>query len=82
MTAPRQQVSNAGSAATSITFDLSQFTVASSGTLQLLTGAETASNTPAAPQAILPQSSSITTGKTFTYNAPAFSVSVITTTTS
>ncbi|KAM5533877.1 hypothetical protein V8D89_012417 [Ganoderma adspersum] len=74
------KVSNAGSSAASITFDLSQFsTIASSGTLQLLTGAETASNTPAAPQAILPQSSSITTGKTFTYNAPAFSVSVITT---
>ncbi|PIL27574.1 hypothetical protein GSI_10725 [Ganoderma sinense ZZ0214-1] len=77
------KVANAGSVAASVTFDLSQFsTVAGSGTLQLLTGAETASNTPDAPQAILPQSSSITAGKTFTYNAPAFSVSVITTTTS
>nr|VWO95994.1 Tetrahydroxynaphthalene reductase (EC (T4HN reductase) (THNR) [Ganoderma boninense] len=76
------KVANAASAAASVTFDLSQFsTVSGSGTLQVLTGAETASNTPGAPQAILPQSSSINTGKNFTYNAPAFSVSVITTTT-
>ncbi|KAI1785451.1 glycoside hydrolase family 51 protein [Ganoderma leucocontextum] len=76
------KVANAGTASASITFDLTQFsTVASSGTLQLLTGADTASNTPAAPQTVVPQSSTITTGRTFTYNAPAFSVSVITTTT-
>ena len=61
---------------------MSQFdTVANLGTLQILTGAETASNTPASPQAVVPQSSSITTGKSFIYNAPAFSVSVIATTT-
>ncbi|KAI1798142.1 glycoside hydrolase [Ganoderma leucocontextum] len=33
------------------------------------------------PQTILPQLSNVTTGTTFTYNAPAFSISVITTTT-
>ncbi|TBU48917.1 glycoside hydrolase [Dichomitus squalens] len=76
------KVANAGNASASITFDMSQFsTVASSGTLQLLTGPETASNTPEAPQTILPETSTISTGKSFTYNASAFSVSVITTTT-
>ncbi|OJT01748.1 hypothetical protein TRAPUB_7804 [Trametes pubescens] len=76
------KIANAGSTAQSITFSLTQFsTVSSTGTLQVLTGAETASNTPQAPNAVVPQTSTITTGKTFTYNAPAFSVSVITVTT-
>ena len=79
---PPRQVANAGNASASITFDLSQFhRVARSGTLQLLTGDGTASNTPDAPLTVVQQSSRITTGKTFTYEAPAFSVSVITTTT-
>ncbi|TFK90312.1 glycoside hydrolase family 51 protein [Polyporus arcularius HHB13444] len=76
------KVANAGSATASLTFDLSQFsTVAGTGTLQQLTGAQTASNTPAAPNTVTPKTSSITTGKSFTFNAPAFSVSVITVTT-
>ncbi|KAI0372021.1 glycoside hydrolase family 51 protein [Pilatotrama ljubarskyi] len=76
------KVANAGASAQSITFQLTQFSsVSSTGTLQLLTGAETASNTPEAPQTVVPKTSSIRTGKTFTYNAPAFSVSVITVTT-
>ncbi|KAI0360609.1 glycoside hydrolase family 51 protein [Trametes cingulata] len=76
------KVANAGSSAESLTFQLTQFSsVSNTGTLQLLTGPETASNTPAAPQTVVPKTSSIRTGKTFTYNAPAFSVSVITVTT-
>ncbi|KAI0711223.1 glycoside hydrolase [Earliella scabrosa] len=76
------KVANAGSAAASLTFDLSQFsTVASSGTLQVLTGAQSASNTPAAPNTITPKTSTLSTGRSFTYGAPAFSVSVITVTT-
>ncbi|KAH9896932.1 glycoside hydrolase [Cubamyces lactineus] len=76
------KVANAGSSAESITFQLTQFgTVSGSGTLQLLTGSETASNTPEAPETVVPKTSTIRTGKTFTYNAPAFSVSVITVTT-
>ncbi|CDO70623.1 hypothetical protein BN946_scf184748.g21 [Trametes cinnabarina] len=76
------KVANAGSSAESITFQLNQFgSVASAGTLQLLTGAETASNTPDAPETIVPKTSTIRTGKSFTYDAPAFSVSVITVTT-
>ncbi|PIL37709.1 hypothetical protein GSI_01403 [Ganoderma sinense ZZ0214-1] len=74
------KVANAGNASASITFDLTQFgTVSRAGTLQLLTGGATASNTPEAPLTVVPQSSNIATGKTFTYNPPAFSVSVITT---
>ncbi|KAH9941309.1 glycoside hydrolase family 51 protein [Epithele typhae] len=73
------KVANAGSSAQSLTFDLSQFaTVASSGTLKLLTGNQTASNTPTAPNTITPKTSTIATGKSFAYSAPAFSVSVIT----
>ncbi|KAH9852567.1 glycoside hydrolase family 51 protein [Lenzites betulinus] len=76
------KIANAGSTAQSLTLDLTQFaSVSTSGTLQVLTGAETASNTPAAPNTVVPKTSTITTGKTFTYNAPAFSVSVITLTT-
>lgn len=82
LTAHPVQIANAGNAAQSLTFSLTQFgTVSSTGTLQVLTGAETASNTPQAPNAVVPKTSTITTGKTFTYNAPAFSVSVITVTT-
>ena len=54
------------------------FNIASSGTLQLLTGTPTASNTPANPTLFAPVSSTISTGSTFNYNAPAVSVSVIT----
>ncbi|KAI0635237.1 glycoside hydrolase family 51 protein [Trametes polyzona] len=76
------KIANAGSSAQSLTFQLTQFSsVSSTGTLQVLTGPETASNTPEAPQAVVPKTSTIGTGKTFTYNAPAFSVSVITVTT-
>ncbi|KAI0674371.1 glycoside hydrolase family 51 protein [Trametes maxima] len=76
------KVANAGNAAQSLTFELSQFgSVSSSGTVQVLTGPETASNTPEAPNTVVPKTSTIRTGKSFTYNAPAFSVSVITVTT-
>ncbi|KAI9063568.1 glycoside hydrolase family 51 protein [Trametes sanguinea] len=76
------KVANAGSSAESITFELTQFSsVSNTGTLQQLTGPETASNTPDAPETILPKTSTIRTGKTFTFSAPAFSVNVITVTT-
>ncbi|KAI0826549.1 glycoside hydrolase family 51 protein [Trametes gibbosa] len=76
------KIANAGSTAESLTFQLTQFSsVSASGTLQVLTGPETASNTPTSPAAVVPKTSTIGTGKTFTYNAPAFSVSVITLTT-
>ncbi|KAI0777744.1 glycoside hydrolase family 51 protein [Trametes elegans] len=73
------KVANAGNAAQSVSLDLSQFSsVANTGTLELLTGPETASNTPEAPGTVVPKTSTISTGKAFTYDAPAFSVGVIT----
>lgn len=71
------KVANSGSGSASLAFVLPFNTVASTGTLQLLTGPETASNTPAAPNTVVPTTSTITTGKTIDYTAPPFSVSVI-----
>lgn len=45
---------------------------------QVLTGAANASNTPTTPNLVVPKNSTISTGKTFSYTAPAFSVSVLT----
>lgn len=72
------QVSNTVGTVAPLTFVLPFGTVSTTGTLQLLSGAMTASNSPTTPNAVAPVTSSITTGKTFNYNAPAFSVSVIT----
>ncbi|KAJ4482286.1 glycoside hydrolase family 51 protein [Lentinula aciculospora] len=63
--------------ASNITFQL-PFAVENTATVQLLTGAETDSNTPTAPNTVAPQSNTITVGDTFTYNAPGFSVSALT----
>ena len=52
--------------------------VASSGTLQLLHGAPNSSNTPQNPTLVTPQTSTITTGKTFNYTALSYSLGVIT----
>ncbi|KAF8189372.1 arabinofuranosidase [Pholiota molesta] len=71
------KVSNTASSAATITFQL-PFSVATSGTLQLLTGTATASNTPTSPNLFAPVTSTITAGQTFNYSAPAVSVSVIT----
>jgi alpha-L-arabinofuranosidase len=58
-------------------FNLPFTNVASSATLQVLEGAQTASNTPEAPNTVVPTTSTISTGKTINYTAPGFSVSVI-----
>ncbi|KJA18790.1 glycoside hydrolase family 51 protein [Hypholoma sublateritium FD-334 SS-4] len=71
------KVSNTAASAAPLTFVL-PFSISSSGTLQLLTGTATASNTPTNPTLFAPVSSTISTGSTFNYNAPAVSVSVIT----
>jgi alpha-L-arabinofuranosidase len=70
-------VSNTVGTAAPLVFKLPFNNVASSGTLQILQGAETASNTPEQPNLIAPVTSTISTGKTLNYNAPGFSVSVI-----
>ncbi|KAH8083330.1 glycoside hydrolase family 51 protein [Cristinia sonorae] len=72
------KISNTVATAAAMTFQLPFNTVASTGSLQQLHGAQTASNTPAQPQLIVPVTSSIPTGKTFDFNAPGFSVNVIT----
>ncbi|KAF9003408.1 arabinofuranosidase [Cyathus striatus] len=72
------KVSNTATASTSITFQLPWTTVSSTGTAQILTGNPTGSNTPTSPNQFAPVNSTITTGKTFSFNAPAVSVSVLT----
>ncbi|PCH44947.1 glycoside hydrolase family 51 protein [Wolfiporia cocos MD-104 SS10] len=71
-------VNTAGSAS-DVIFDLSSFSsVSDVGSLQLLTGSETTSNSPETPNAAIPVTSSITTGSTFNYNVPGYSISAIT----
>ncbi|PPR04586.1 hypothetical protein CVT24_012014 [Panaeolus cyanescens] len=61
----------------SLTFDLPFNTVSSTGTAEVLTGAAAAANNPSNPNAVRPVTSTISTGKSFTYNAPALSFTVI-----
>ncbi|KAJ7716262.1 alpha-L-arabinofuranosidase C-terminus-domain-containing protein [Mycena maculata] len=72
------KVSNTVGTTAPLTFVLPFATVANTGTAQVLTGAATASNTPTTPNLVVPKNSTIPTGKTFSYNAPGFSVSVLT----
>ncbi|KAI0088820.1 glycoside hydrolase family 51 protein [Irpex rosettiformis] len=71
------KVANTVGTAAQLVFQLPFNNVASSGTLQQLTGSQTASNTPEQPNLISPITSTISTGKTINFNAPGFSVSVI-----
>ncbi|KAH8083329.1 glycoside hydrolase family 51 protein [Cristinia sonorae] len=72
------KISNTVATAAEMSFRLPFRTVESKGTLQQLHGGQTASNTPAQPHLVVPVTSSIRTGKTFNFNAPGFSVNVIT----
>ncbi|KAJ3777495.1 arabinofuranosidase [Lentinula raphanica] len=74
------KVVNTIGTASNVTFQL-PFPVEGTATLQLLTGAETDSNTPTSPNTVQPQTSTITVDQTFAYNAPGFSVSVLSLTT-
>ncbi|KAJ3854007.1 glycoside hydrolase family 51 protein [Lentinula lateritia] len=71
------KVVNTVGTVSNVTFQL-PFSVEDTVTVQLLTGAETDSNTPTTPNMITPQHSSLTVGETFAYTAPGFSVSVLT----
>lgn len=71
------KVANAGTEGASIAFSL-PFSVSSTGNMEVLSGAMTESNTPSAPATIVPKTSSFRAGKSFTFDAPAFSVSVLT----
>ncbi|EIW86263.1 glycoside hydrolase family 51 protein [Coniophora puteana RWD-64-598 SS2] len=59
-----------------INFQLST-AVGTSGQVTVLTGDPKASNTPANPTTVVPTSKGITVGQTFSYTAPAWSLSVI-----
>ena len=59
-------------------FNLAFGDVANSGTLQLLHGSPTSSNTPEKPNLIALQTSTIATGKLSDYTAPSYSLGVIT----
>ncbi|KAG6837456.1 hypothetical protein H0H93_008999 [Arthromyces matolae] len=76
--APLLNVSNTIATVTPVTFVLPFSTVASTATLQVIQGSANTSNNPTTPNAAVPVTSTINTAKTFTYNAPGFSVSVIT----
>lgn len=74
------QISNTAETVTSVEFDLplSFTTVASTGTAQVLSGAAGTSNTPLLPYAAVPVTNGIMTGRSFTYETPGYSVSVLT----
>ncbi|TFK66343.1 alfa-L-arabinofuranosidase precursor [Pluteus cervinus] len=72
------KIANTAGTSAPLTFNLPFNTVASSGTAQVLTGTATRSNTPTAPNDIVPVTRSVTTGKSLNYTAPGYSVSVLT----
>ncbi|KAF7291896.1 Alpha-L-AF-C domain-containing protein [Mycena indigotica] len=72
------KISNSAAASQDLTFVLPFESVSSVGSLELLTGAATTSNTPAAPDLIAPVASRIPVGTIFNYTAPATSFSIIT----
>ncbi|KAF9476812.1 alfa-L-arabinofuranosidase precursor [Pholiota conissans] len=71
------KISNVASTEAFLSFVLPFHHVSTTGTLQLLTGNATASNTPTTPNLFAPVTSTISTGQTFNFTAPAVSVSVI-----
>ena len=78
LTSTSSKISNVAAAEAPVTFALPFKHVASTGTVQVLTGPATDSNTPENPNLIVPVNSTVHTGKTFTYTAPPVSVNVLT----
>ncbi|TFY83798.1 hypothetical protein EWM64_g208 [Hericium alpestre] len=79
-TSPREviiKISNTAATPAPIAFQL-PFAVQSSGTAQVLSGAQNASNTPETPDLVVPKTSTIGTGKSFNFTAGGFSVNVLT----
>ncbi|KAJ7931139.1 glycoside hydrolase family 51 protein [Mycena leptocephala] len=72
------KISNNAATTADMTFVLPFDTVSDIGTVQVISGAGNASNTPEAPDLISPVTTQLPTGATFNYTAPAISVSVIT----
>ncbi|KAF7318283.1 Alpha-L-AF-C domain-containing protein [Mycena chlorophos] len=71
------KISNNAATTEEMKFVLPFKDVSSTGSATVLTGPATASNTPDAPDAIVPVTSRIKTGTTFEYTAPAVSFSVL-----
>ncbi|KAL1668200.1 glycoside hydrolase superfamily [Schizophyllum commune] len=71
------KVANLATDAASLTFQLPFDSVAESGVLTYITGSETDENTPEQPDLITPQTSTVETGSTFNYTAPASSFGVL-----
>ncbi|KAF8589136.1 glycoside hydrolase family 51 protein [Ramaria rubella] len=72
------KIANTDTAAATLTFELPFNTVARTGTATVLTGAATTSNTPTAPNTIVPKTSTIQIpGKRFSFTAAPISVNVL-----
>ncbi|KAI0937589.1 hypothetical protein AcV5_000388 [Taiwanofungus camphoratus] len=72
------KISNTIGSPVDMVFELPFETIGSEGKLQLLQGAQNASNTPEYPNLVIPVTSSISTGRSINYTAQGFSVSVLT----
>ena len=66
-----------GATEAKFTFELPFRTIGKTGSGEVLSGAETDSNTPSNPNKIVPKKITFQTGKTFDYTAPAYSVSML-----
>ncbi|EGN92532.1 glycoside hydrolase family 51 protein [Serpula lacrymans var. lacrymans S7.3] len=72
------KIANPVGTVSDLTFILPYTNVSPTGISTVLTGPETASNSPSTPDAVVPVTSTITTGATFNYTVPGYSVSVLT----
>ncbi|KIK69678.1 glycoside hydrolase family 51 protein [Collybiopsis luxurians FD-317 M1] len=71
------KVVNTVGSSSNVTFNL-PFAVARTATNQMLVGGQSDSNSPTTPNLITPKTSTVNVGQSFTYDAPGFSVSVLT----
>lgn len=70
------KVANSGTGSSALVFNLPT-AVASSGTLTQISGSASASNSPSAPNIVVPKTSTISTSQKLSFTAPAMSFSVI-----
>ncbi|KAG1802221.1 glycoside hydrolase family 51 protein, partial [Suillus plorans] len=71
------KVANTGMTAEEMLFELPFNSVHGTGNATVLSGSATANNSPETPNAVMPVTSQIKTGKSFSYTAPAYSVNVL-----
>ncbi|OAX31790.1 glycoside hydrolase family 51 protein [Rhizopogon vinicolor AM-OR11-026] len=71
------KIANTGMAAEQMIFELPSISVYSTGTATVLSGSATSSNSPETPNAVMPVTSQIKIGESFSYTAPAYSVNVL-----